>query len=62
MIRLRSEPSSNGLEEELASAWQRYLRAIRAAAIDEYDNVEDVAWRRLCRELAELGVTGYQPT
>lgn len=31
MIRLRSGPSSHGIEEELASARQRYLCAIRAA-------------------------------
>jgi hypothetical protein len=58
MIRLRSGRSTNGPEEELASAWGRYLRSIRAADDDEYDEVEEIAWRRLHRELATLDVVG----
>lgn len=39
--------------EEVA-AWIRYLLTVRAASAEAYEPIEELALRRLCRELARL--------
>lgn len=40
---------------EEAGAWRRYLVDVSGASEEAYELVEELAWRRLARELARLG-------
>lgn len=40
--------------EREAAAWAEYLRTVRAASSEIYEQSEPLAWRRLRRALAEL--------
>lgn len=54
-LRPRTEPAS------VRRAWQRYLAETRDTDADEYERVEERAWRRLARNLAALDVPAQAP-
>lgn len=54
--RIRRHGASVVLERELRRAWFRYLAETRAAALDDYVDVEEQAWRRLVSNLHALGM------
>lgn len=46
---------SGGVLPAGASAWRRYLTAVRTSDLSSYKDVEKAAWQRLQLELACLG-------
>lgn len=53
-MRLENATVERRTAREVA-AWARYLGTVRAVSVEAYEQIEELAWRRLCRELARLG-------
>jgi hypothetical protein len=58
-LRPPTEPAAS--RASVRRAWQRYLAETRDTGADEYERVEERAWRRLASNLAALGVPVQAP-